>query len=245
MEMVSALEVCLDVTKKIEACLDKHTALHQQIEAFDNEIAKYEDKIHPPKIMRIRYSVGYALVTFIICMFLFIKIGDRVTYNIPMSDGTVYGIFNGMVIVSGILSILSSILCTVLLKKRNTKKQQEVMHYKANMEQGLADLDQPLQELLHSPENELCKNLLPPDYRKSAIIEKFIYFFRNGHVTTMQEAVVAYDKFRHEKKMEHYAYEAADNARIAANNTASMQKSLNELEAIAAYNTYLNMKNNS
>lgn len=252
MEMVSALEVCLEVTQKIEGCSSKMCAMEEQIETFDSEIAKYEEKINPTIIMRIRYSISYALMAFVILMFLFIKIGDQIAYNIPMSDSTVYAIFNGMVIVAGILSILFSILCTFLLKKRNKKKQQEVMHYKANMEQSLANLEQPLRELINSPENELCKNLIPPDYKKSAIIEKFIYFFRNGHVTTMQEAVVAYDKFRHEKKMEHYAYEAADNARIAANNTASianstasMQKSLNELEAIAAYNTYLNMKNNS
>lgn len=245
MEMVSALEVCLEVTKKIEDCFDKHHALARQIEAFDEEIAKYEAKINPTKIMGIRFAIGYAFIAFFVYMFLFIKIGDQIAYNISMLDATVYTIFGGMVIVAGILSIFSSILCTSLLKKRNLKKQQEVVHYKTNMEQGLADLEQPLQDLLHSPENELCKNLIPPDYRKSIIIEKFIYFFRNGHVTTMQEAVIAYDKFRHEKKMEHYASEAADNARIAANNTANMQKSLNELEAIAAYNTYLNMKNNS
>lgn len=245
MEMVSALEVCLEVTKKIDACLDRKNALQRQIEAFDNEIAKYEGKIHPSKLMQLRYGIGYAFMAFFVYMFLFIKIGDKITYNIPMSDDTVYTIFGGMVIVAGVLSILSSILCASLLKKRNLKKQQEVMQYKANMEHGLADLEPQLQELLHSPENELCKNLIPPDYRKSVVIEKFIYFFRNGHVTTMQEAVIAYDKFRHEKKMERYASDAADSARIAADNTANMQKSLNELEAIAAYNTYLNMKNNS
>lgn len=243
MEIVSALEVCLEVTRKIEDCFNKHHALERQIETFNEEISKYEARL--TKLTVLRTAIGSTLIVFFVYMFLFIVIGDRVSYDIPMSEDTVYTIFGGMVIGAGILSIVSGILYTLLFKKRNSKKRNEAIRYKANTERGLEDLTQPLNELLGSPENELCKSLIPPDYRQAAIIEKFIYFFRNGHVTTMQEAVIAYDKFRHEKKMERYASEAADIARIAANNTANMQRSLNELEAIAAYNTYLNMKNNS
>lgn len=67
-----------------------------------------------------------------------------------------------------------------------------------------------LEEFLESEDWQYVKQNIPPSYIDSTKIQMFIYYFMNGHVTNMQEAVRMYDAYEHQCKMEAYAERTAE-----------------------------------
>lgn len=132
-----------------------------------------------------------------------------------------------------------------ILNVHNKKVKQKALQDKIHLEHDLKEIDVQLQERLNTPAYVLCKKLIPPDYRKSNIIMQFLFFFRNGHVSTIKEAVILYDTYQYREIMEQYTHEIAVNSCMIIKKAERMQKTLAQIEAIAAYNTYLNMDNNS
>lgn len=94
-----------------------------------------------------------------------------------------------------------------------------VISAKATISSGNVELAQ-LEQQIDSKFNELVEPLayVPPDYRYSAAVEHFCQSFNNGKASTLKEAVILFDNYVHQLKMEQGQQEI-----IEANRTVMMQ----------------------
>lgn len=258
MEMVSALEVCLEVTKEIDACMDRKNALRKQIQAIEAKIAKIsmnKSENKKANLILAILTLLYVAMSFIMVIYdlhtnaldLPIKVPIFNTYvrnkYIRLIFRFIVNFFNRTSFF--LICIIVCIVIRFLLNAYNKKVKQKALQDKIHLEHDLKEINVQLQERLHTPAYAMCQKLIPPDYRKANIIMQFIFFFRNGHVSTIKEAVILYDTYRHREIMEQYTREIAINSCMIIKKAERMQKTLAQIEAITAYNTFLNMDNNS
>lgn len=126
------------------------------------------------------------------------------------------------------------------------KKAEEIL---SRINTGIRSDDVKLEYQLGTPEAQLVKEIIPPDYRKAKIIEKLIFFIKNGHADTIKEAVREYDNYIHNLKLEQSAKRQAEAAEAslavgqqAAEAAERAAKAAQGAEFWSLYNAYLNEK---
>lgn len=170
-------------------------------------------------------------------------------YNRPVWQIILFYIL--ICIVSIILPFSSVILLPALIfcilyivrKKKNQALIDEVSIL-PSLQEEVKKNEQKLLFLLQSNEGQFALANIPRDYFYPNAVDRFIFYFTNGHVETMKEAVREYDGYMHNCKMEYEAARAADaNERAAAaaeraaraaesnaRNTAAMRSSVETIE---------------
>ena len=142
------------------------------------------------------------------------------------------------------LGILYSVIYYIWSKKKKTRQLEDLSKRISDAEHRKNDVEQILSSVLISNEGKFALGNIPKDYFYPNAVERFIYYFENGHVDTMKEAVKEYDSYMHNCRMEYEASRAADaNERAAAaaertaqaaeetaRNTASIRSSVSTIE---------------
>jgi len=109
-----------------------------------------------------------------------------------------------------VFAIIMSNLTVKKHTKDRTVETEQIKERLKSMETKRSKIDDELECLLESPEYDFVEKNIPPDYIEGEKIKMFIYFFRNGYVKTMQEAVIAYDNFEYQSKMQELAVRTAE-----------------------------------
>ncbi len=114
----------------------------------------------------------------------------------------------------GIFLLIFAIIFANRKAKKGTDKNNQSIQEAEELLEKITDRipieEANLEEFLESEEYSFVKKNIPPSYIDSTKIQMFIYYFMNGHVTTMQEAVRMYDTYAHQCKMEAYAERTAE-----------------------------------
>ncbi len=226
----------------IDQVEEKTSSYHKvtnKIVNLELEKDKLNKKI-PSKGFRIFQMIGCSIgLTFMLSLIL------ASNYQISDMLENTFGLEGGVVvlfILSFIISIIGVYFLVINYYKNIAKKIEKI---DAEIKEGntLSDkIQAEISSLLKSEEGQFTASIVPPAYRKSKAINRFIYYFENGHVDTMKEAVKEYDQYIHNKKMENEAHRttvAAEATEIATKQTA---KSASEAAFWSLYNAYLNEK---
>lgn len=117
----------------------------------------------------------------------------------------------------GLIIAIGIVVLMVILSKRSADRKNERLNAeildcqnKKNFILG------KIREILASQEGTFARSFLPQDYFYPDAVERFLYYFNNGHCDTMKEAVREYDEYLHRAKMEFEARRSA----IASERTA-------------------------
>jgi len=228
-ELLSNLKTCHSFLITLEEKIKCFSADQRDISDWNSKIFKLQDAL----------SINNQIV-------LFIKIW--ITALIPMffvSAGLVAGILSSAntplaCIIDVIISTILSVLIIIVYTQKNNQKISTLTALISSSQEKAKVEFKEIQELLNSPESLLTKSLIPSDYRKAYIVEKLIYFFRNGHVDNMKEAVHEYDNYRHTAAMEAAAEQSAIAAAQTALQAAKTAKNAEEIKLWTMLNTYIN-----
>ena len=238
-ELILNLETCHSFLKKFE---DKMNSLHKEDNYLDichELVQKYQNDLSING--RIKFFLK-VLVTALFPMFFVsaaILSGILVQMGIQTlpSYGTPFAC-----IIDLFLSVIITVLIQIIRDTRTKRSLASYIKETEDSEKSIQKKHAEIQNLLATPESTLTQSIIPPDYRKAYIVEKFIYFFRNGHVDTMKEAVHEYDNYRHNKKIQTAAEQSAAAAAETARNSARMAKTAEEIEFWTIYNAFVNSK---
>lgn len=238
-------ENTLQTTNNLKRCKVFIEQLEEQTSAYNKIISKTvnleleRDELNkqiPSKTKKIFQMIFF---TFGIALLLFYIIGSN--YLIPdMLSSNVGSII--LIVLCFAIGLIVSYWLVIVGSKKQAKKIEEM---DAEIKEGNTlsyRIQTEISDLLKSEEGQFTASIIPPAYRKSKAINRFIYYFENGHVDTMKEAVKEYDQYIHNKKMENEAHRttvAAEATEIATKQTA---KSASEAAFWSLYNAYLNEK---
>lgn len=242
-------ENTLQITNNLKRCKDfivqveEKTSLYYQVTNKTVNLELEKDTLSkkiPSKGFRIFQMIGCSIgLTFMLSLIL------ASNYQIADMIESTFGVYGGVAAIF-ILSFIISIIGVYFLVVGNYKNiNKKIDKIDSEIKEGneLSNrIQAEISNLLKSEEGQFTANIVPPAYRKSRAINRFIYYFENGHVDTMKEAVKEYDQYIHNKKMEneaHRATVAAESAEIAAKQTA---KSASDAAFWSLYNAYLNEK---
>ena len=240
--LLSELQKCHSCITELEQKISKMSNLSDTNTEVSSEITELQNRQTPESSKKECFGIRF--LSGMILFFPLIYVSSLIFTNLNFEANVTTAML--CFVFALLLDILiSSVIAKIKLSKNYQERENKIAFLEkvilANQQEQKI-LDQELKILLASPDALLIKELIPPDYRKSHIIEKFIYFFRNGHVDTMKEAVHEYDNYRHNKKMQNAAEESASAARETARNSAKVAKTAEEIQFWTMINTYMNSK---
>jgi len=147
----------------------------------------------------------------------------------------IIGLIASFIPVLHVVSLLGWVLIVVLLirKNRQINADNERMHNEINaMSAEKNGLYEKSRQILQTEEGRYAKGVVPQDYFYRDAVDKFIFYFRNGHADTMKEAVKEYDTYLHRCKLE---YEAVRTREAAERTAREAQKAATYAEMAARY----------
>jgi len=240
--LLSELQKCHSCITELEQKISKMSNLSDTNTEVSIEIAELQKRQTSENIKK--ECFGIRLLSGMILFFPLIFVSSLILTNLNF-EANISSAMSGIVLALLLDILISSVVAKIKSSKNSQERVNKITFLEkvilANQQEQKI-LDQELKILLTSPNALLVKELIPPDYRKSYIVEKFIYFFRNGHVDTMKEAVHEYDNYRHNKKMQDAVEQSASSAAETARNAAKIAKTAEEIQFWTMINTYMNSK---
>jgi len=197
--LLSELQKCYSCITELEQIISKMSNLSDTNAEVSSEIIELQKRQTSENIKKECFGIRF--LSGMILFFPLIYVSSLIFTNLKFEANVTTAMI--CLVLALFLDILIS---SVVAKIKSSKNSQNRVNKIAFLEKVISanqqeqeTLDQELKILLASPDALLVKELIPPDYRKAYIVEKFIYFFRNGHVDTMKEAVHEYDNYRHNR----------------------------------------------
>ncbi|MBO5258439.1 MAG: hypothetical protein J6C42_13140 [Clostridia bacterium] len=227
-----------DLLTNLQTCHSFLTKLEEKIEYISvnkKYVYGWESMIHGIQTkLSLKGQIILSLKILIITVFSMFISGALLAEIYPTFNTT------SAVKITIFLSVIVSIIIIVIDDLLSNRKIH-ILKGRINSSQERIQTEiSEIKDFLNTPEGLLVQSLIPPDYRKADIVEKFIYFFRNGHVDTMKEAVHEYDNYRHTTAMEVAAEQSAIAAARTALQAAQTAKNAEEIKLWTMLNTYIN-----
>lgn len=116
-----------------------------------------------------------------------------------------------------IFSVLITIGSVISAKSTIKNGNEELPQLNAQIEHALGELTEPL-------------SFVPPDYRFSAAVEHFCQSYSNGKASTLKEAVILFDNYVHQMKMEQGQQEILESHREVLRKLDDQSAQLRSLE---------------
>lgn len=116
-----------------------------------------------------------------------------------------------------VLSVLITIGSVISAKSTIKNGNAELPQLNAQIEHAMGELAEPI-------------SFVPPDYRFSMAVEHFCQSYSNGKATTLKEAVILFDNYVHQLKMEQGQQEILESNREALRKLDAQSAQLRSLE---------------
>jgi len=241
--LVEQLQKCYSFLSKLEEKSRGMSELSLKKSDLDFERSNLEKQLSINNLKKDRnsYIKATLAILYIPIFIIFKNIADIVYQN---SHIDLYVLVMLIFIIAFVVDLLISVVIGSFLASKKSRKCSDRIAVLASMISTIREkqniLENEVYSLLESKEAELVEELIPPDYREAFAVEKFIYFFRNGHVDTMKEAVREYDTYIHNITMEAAAEESSRAAAETALQAAKTAKNAEEIQFWTMLNTFIN-----
>ncbi|MBR5311522.1 MAG: hypothetical protein IKU40_01410 [Clostridia bacterium] len=243
-QLIDQLQNCHSFLTKLEERITALSNLSKEKSTFVFELSKLQDQQSRSNLKTERNGYIKLLLAFLFAplLVIFWRIGVKLQYVIDV-DPTILALI--IFFLAGIADIILPVLIGSHIASKKAQKRAEQI---TKLESFISDIRETqdinkkeIDKLLNSPDADMVEYLIPPDYREAVAVERFIYYFRNGHAETMKEAVREYDNYKHNLKMEYAAEKSAMAAAESALQAAKTAKNVEEIQFWTMLNTFINV----
>lgn len=244
--LIQQLETCRTFSENIEGIIDHECSLHNNEEKITDRLTELRKKqAHGKNPKNPSVIIGLILAFPLIYAMSYV-----LTYlGFEVNNFTAILAFVIAIIIDAIITRVISVRSDEQFMEETCEEIKKAEEILSRINTGIRSDDVKLEYQLGTPEAQLVKEIIPPDYRKAKIIEKFIFFIKNGHADTIKEAVREYDNYIHNLKLEQSAKRQAEAAEAslavgqqAAEAAERAAKAAQGAEFWSLYNAYLNEK---